>query len=85
MRIILVGTLLNSLDSRKLSLADRFLAVLDGTKALKAAVVARRMGRVLIQRWRGPQEVQHVRATLMCRDACGSVTRPGLVRAGQPA
>jgi transposase-like protein len=45
-----VGTLLDNLVSRKLVLADRFLAVLDGAKALKAAILARWKGRVLIQR-----------------------------------
>lgn len=46
----IVGTLLDNLLSRKLALTDRFLAVLDGAKALKAAVLARWKGRVLIQR-----------------------------------
>jgi len=46
----IVGTLLDNLVSRKLVLAERFLAVLDGAKALKAAVMARWKGRVLIQR-----------------------------------
>jgi len=45
-----VGTLLDNLVDRKLALTDRFLAVLDGAKALKAAVLARWKGRVLIQR-----------------------------------
>lgn len=45
-----VGTLLDNLVDRKLVLADRFLAVLDGAKALKAAILARWRGRVLIQR-----------------------------------
>lgn len=45
-----VGTLLDNLVSRKLVFTDRFLAVLDGAKALKAAVLARWKGRVLIQR-----------------------------------
>jgi len=45
-----VGTLLDNLVSRKLALTDRFLAVLDGAKALKAAILARWKGRVLIQR-----------------------------------
>lgn len=46
----IVGLLLENLLSRGLVLADRFLAVLDGGKALKAAVLARWKGRVLIQR-----------------------------------
>lgn len=45
-----VGTLLDNLVDRKLALADRFLAVLDGAKALKAAILARWKGRVVIQR-----------------------------------
>jgi putative transposase len=45
-----VGTLLDNLADRKLALTDRFLAVLDGAKALKAAVLARWKGRVVIQR-----------------------------------
>jgi len=45
-----VGTLLDNLVSRKLALTERFLAVLDGAKALKAAILARWKGRVLIQR-----------------------------------
>lgn len=45
-----VGTLLDNLVERGLVLADRFLAVLDGAKALKSAVLARWKGRVLIQR-----------------------------------
>ena len=45
-----VGTLLDNLLSRKLVLADRFLAILDGAKALKSAILARWKGRVLIQR-----------------------------------
>jgi putative transposase len=45
-----VGTLLDNLVDRKLALADRFLAVLDGAKALKAAILARWRGRVVIQR-----------------------------------
>lgn len=46
----IVGTLLDNLTSRKLTLTDRFLAVLDGAKALKSAILARWKGRVLIQR-----------------------------------
>lgn len=45
-----VGILLDNLVDRKLALAERFLAVLDGAKALRAAVLARWKGRVLIQR-----------------------------------
>lgn len=45
-----VGTLLDNLVSRGLALTDYFLAVLDGAKALKAAVLARWRGRVAIQR-----------------------------------
>lgn len=45
-----VGTLLDNLVDRKLVLADRFLAVLDGAKALKSAILARWKGRVVIQR-----------------------------------
>jgi transposase-like protein len=45
-----VGTLLDNLVGRGLSLTDHFLAVLDGAKALKAAVTRRWQGRVWIQR-----------------------------------
>lgn len=45
-----VGTLLDNLVDRKLVLADRFLAVLDGAKALRSAILARWKGRVVIQR-----------------------------------
>jgi transposase-like protein len=45
-----VGDLVDNLVSRGLALTDQFLAVLDGGKALKAAVLARWKGRVVIQR-----------------------------------
>ena len=45
-----VGTLLDNLVSRKLVLAERFLAILDGAKALRAAILARWKGRGVIQR-----------------------------------
>ena len=47
---VIVGTLLDNLVSRHLALTDRFLAVLDGARALKSAVLARWKGRVLVQR-----------------------------------
>lgn len=46
----LVGELLDSLVARGLALEERFLAVLDGGKALRHAVLSRWKGRALIQR-----------------------------------
>ena len=46
----LVGEFLDSLTARGLALEERFLAVLDGGKALRHAVLARWKGRALIQR-----------------------------------
>lgn len=45
-----VGDLLDSLVERKLVLTDRFLAVIDGAKALRSALLKRWDGRVMIQR-----------------------------------
>jgi transposase-like protein len=45
-----VGTLLDNLVERGLVLSERFLAVIDGSKALKAALLRRWEGRVVIQR-----------------------------------
>lgn len=45
-----VADLLQNLVDRKLALSDTFLAVIDGAKALRSALVRRWQGRVLIQR-----------------------------------
>jgi transposase-like protein len=45
-----VADLLQNLVDRKLTLSETFLAVIDGAKALRSALVRRWQGRVLIQR-----------------------------------
>jgi len=45
-----VADLLQNLVDRKITLTDIFLAVIDGSKALRGALVRRWLGRVLIQR-----------------------------------
>lgn len=47
---VVVGALLDNLVGRGLALTDDFLAVLDGSKALRAAILKRWEGRVRIQR-----------------------------------